>query len=181
MSSNGYNPVRRAGGVAWRQTPRLRTRQRLWNQVNRNLVALISLVMAMTSLGYNTWRNETTEVQRNWRQASVRILIEVGELNQVVLMRRYFVARDAPGAGGPPQPESWVRGWGSATMIRDIASVLPGPLPARGRRLFEAWERHAEALHDPSDAERRDEAASELLEAVEQMRQGTVDLLASLT
>jgi len=181
MSNNPTRPVRRAGGVAWQRRPTIRARDRFWNQVNRNLVALISLVMAITSLVYNTWRNETTEIQRNWRQASVRVLVEVGELNQVVLMRRYFVGEAVLDSGGPPQPESWVQGWGSATMIRDIASVLPEPLPTRGRRLFEAWDDHAAALHDPGDPERRDEAVEQLLEAVERMRRATVDLLASLT
>lgn len=54
--------------------------------------ALISLALAAISPGYNTWRNETTEMQRNWRQASFQVLIEVGELNQIVLYRRYFHA-----------------------------------------------------------------------------------------
>ena len=30
-------------------------------QLRRHSVALISLVVALTSLGYNTWRNETSE------------------------------------------------------------------------------------------------------------------------
>lgn len=34
-------------------------------QLCRNTVALISLVIAVGSLGYNTWRNETTEAQQS--------------------------------------------------------------------------------------------------------------------
>ena len=30
-------------------------------QIHSNLVALISLFVAVTALAYNTWRNETTE------------------------------------------------------------------------------------------------------------------------
>lgn len=161
-------------------------KKRFWNQVNNNLVALISLVLAITSLGYNTWRNETTEVQRNWRDASFQILVEIGELNQIVLMRRYFSDSDrppstAPGRGNSiPQPESWVRGWGSVTMVRDLAAVMPAPLPETGRRLFDQWQNHAGALHDRSAPEAREEAVDALLGSLEQMRTEVVELISDL-
>ncbi|MEJ2129401.1 MAG: hypothetical protein P8X81_11220 [Woeseiaceae bacterium] len=34
-------------------------------QIRRNAVALVSLVIAITSLGYNTWRNEAIEDLRS--------------------------------------------------------------------------------------------------------------------
>ena len=33
----------------------------LLQQVNKNLLAIISLIVALTALGYNTYRNELTE------------------------------------------------------------------------------------------------------------------------
>ena len=42
----------------------------LRQQLRNNSVALISLVVALTSLAYNTWRNERTEHNRNIRTAS---------------------------------------------------------------------------------------------------------------
>ena len=178
---------RTRGGLTARTTdkPR-RTRRRFWDQVNNNLVALISLVLAITSLGYNTWRNETTEVQRNWRDASFQILIEIGELNQIVLMRRYF--SNSPGTqsssssenGSVPQPESWVRGWGNVTMVRDLSAVMPKPLPEQGRQLFEHWQRHAAMLHDPSDPAARQAAADRLLGSIEQTRITVVELISDL-
>ncbi|HMB37566.1 MAG TPA: hypothetical protein VKO85_00670 [Wenzhouxiangellaceae bacterium] len=161
-------------------------RKRFWNQVNNNLVALISLVLAITSLGYNTWRNETTEVQRNWRDASFQILTEIGELNQIILMRRYFSGEGdtqstSSGADSAiPQPESWVRGWGNVTMVRDISTVMPEPLPEQGQQLFDRWQRHARALHDQSDPEAREEAADTLLGSIEQMRITVVNLISEL-
>jgi Tfp pilus assembly protein PilO len=44
-------------------------------QVRRNMVALISLAVAVTGLGYNTWCNEVSEHNRNQRLVS----IELGE------------------------------------------------------------------------------------------------------
>ncbi|MEX2498120.1 MAG: hypothetical protein WD397_04500 [Wenzhouxiangellaceae bacterium] len=159
-------------------------RKKVWNQVNNNLVALISLVLAITSLGYNTWRNEKTEIQRNWRQASFQILVEVGELNQIILMRRYFPEAVAS-AENPPgsvlAPQSWVTGWGKATMIRDLTSVMPAPMPEAGRRLFEAWQAHADDLDDTADDKARATASRELLDAVEHLRSSTVGLIGDLS
>ncbi len=41
-----------------------------FNQIRRNTVALISLAIAVSSLSYNTWRNEKTEINRNQRIAA---------------------------------------------------------------------------------------------------------------
>ncbi len=37
---------------------------RLTEQIKRNQLAIISLVVALIALGYNTWRNELTEENR---------------------------------------------------------------------------------------------------------------------
>ena len=56
----------------------------LLSQLQRNAVAIISLVVALTSLGYNTWRNEQSEGNRNQRFASFMILSKLNELQQLV-------------------------------------------------------------------------------------------------
>ena len=38
-------------------------------QLRSNMVGLISLVIALSALGFNTWRNELTERNRNIRDA----------------------------------------------------------------------------------------------------------------
>ena len=45
----------------------MNARVSLKEQFRRNMVALISLVIAITSLGYNTWRNEASEANRTQR------------------------------------------------------------------------------------------------------------------
>ena len=49
-------------------------------QLRRNFVALISLVVAITSLGYNTWRNEASEYNRNQRLISIEVLRNLSDL-----------------------------------------------------------------------------------------------------
>lgn len=48
-------------------------------QLKTNLVALISLVVALTALGYTPWRNERTEYNRNVRVAAFETLKQLGE------------------------------------------------------------------------------------------------------
>lgn len=51
-------------------------------QLRRNVVPLISLTVAVASLGYNTWRNEASEHNRNQRVMSIEVLRNLGELHQ---------------------------------------------------------------------------------------------------
>ena len=47
----------------------------LKDQLQRNLVAVISLLIAVSSLHYNTWRNEKTGYNRDQRLASLEVLL----------------------------------------------------------------------------------------------------------
>ncbi|MDX1554682.1 MAG: hypothetical protein R3212_01515, partial [Xanthomonadales bacterium] len=62
-------------------------------QIHNNAVALISLFIAVASLGYNSWRNETSEEQRNIRHAAFTVLEHLGEIQQVVDARYYYLGR----------------------------------------------------------------------------------------
>lgn len=64
-------------------------RDSIRSQLKRNAVALISLVIAISSLVYNTWRNEHTEFNRNQRNASFAILAKLGELEELTYLIHY--------------------------------------------------------------------------------------------
>ena len=68
-------------------------------QIQRNSVALISLFVAVSSLSYNTWRNELSEYNRNQRVSSFEILLKLGELQELVFHNHYD--RDAKNKGNP--------------------------------------------------------------------------------
>jgi hypothetical protein len=53
---------------------------RISEQLRRHSVALISLVVAVSSLAYNTWRNERTEANRKIRVAGLELLLQLGHL-----------------------------------------------------------------------------------------------------
>lgn len=124
-------------------------------QVRRNAVALISLAVAITSLGYNTWRNEASEHNRNQRLVSIQMLIMLGELQQVVLDRRY--GKDSEGKA------VLRKGWALVLTIRDISMVAEAGVPGSAALLFEVWERESDSLGTSDDAKRSIERAVDLV------------------
>lgn len=107
-------------------------------QVRRNAVALISLTVALSSLGYNTWRNELTEENRNQRFAAFEILLKLGELQQLVFHSHYD--RDITDKGNPRT------GWAFVLMISDLSSVLRPPMPEYTTQLKTTWDAHWSSL-----------------------------------
>jgi hypothetical protein len=134
-------------------------------QLRDNLVAITSLAVAIAALGYNTWRNEVTERNRNVRVAGIEILKEIGSLQQVV-----FYAHFAEGdARGDPR-----MGWVDVFTINDLAIVMPPEVTRDAAALRETWVRDAEGLtDDPGSFERIDGA-------IEQLRLTTVAALRAL-
>ena len=100
-------------------------------QVRRNAVALISIIIAVSSLSYNTWRNEETEDNRNQRLASFEVLLKLNELQQVIFHGHYD--KDLLDKGNPRT------GWAYVLTIRDLSRVLHPPLPAAADKLQIVW------------------------------------------
>jgi hypothetical protein len=134
-------------------------------QVRRNSVALISLVVAVTSLSYNTWRNEATEENRNLRFAAFEILLKLGELQQVVFHVHYDKDLDK----GNPRI-----GWAHALTINDLAQILPEPTQDSARGLLQVWGENWEELPDSK------ESLNRIMQALDATRDQTLILLHSL-
>lgn len=109
-----------------------------FNQVRRNAVALISLIIAVSSLSYNTWRNEKTEVNRNQRIASFEVLLKLNELQQVIFHSHYDM--DVLDKGNPRT------GWSYVLTVRDLSRILHPPLPASADELLSVWNKNWEGL-----------------------------------
>jgi hypothetical protein len=127
-------------------------------QLRNNTVALISLVVALGSLGYNTWRNERTEYNRNIRTATFELLGKLSELERVVYLAQY----DRDAGGGNPRT-----GWTYVLVIRDLASVVPAPVPAKAAELQKVWGDSWEGLgrDDETSVNRIDDGIGALREA----------------
>ena len=135
-------------------------------QVRRNSVALISLFVAVSSLSYNTWRNERSEYNRNQRVSSFEVLLKLGDLQQLVFHNHYD--RDAENKGNPPT------GWAIVLTIQDLSTVLESPVPDSAKELVAVWGSHWSHLGDSQDS------ADAILSGIEKVRADTLALLGDL-
>ena len=101
------------------------------SQLKRNSVALVSIIIAVSSLSYNTWRNEKTEENRNQRFAAFEVLLKLNELQQVIFHSHYD--KDLLNKGNPRT------GWTYVLTVRDLSRVLHPPLPAAADELLTVW------------------------------------------
>ena len=60
------------------------TQGNIRNQFKRHFIAIISLLIAIVALSYDTWRNEETEKNRNIRVAGFEVLKNLSELQFAV-------------------------------------------------------------------------------------------------
>ncbi len=135
-------------------------------QLRNNSVALISLVVALSSLGYNTWRNERTEHNRNIRTAAFEILTKLAEFERVVFLAQY----DRDPSGGNPRT-----GWTYVIVIRDLSQVVPGTVPSQAAALQKMWGENWEGLGKDDEV-----AVGRIDEAITKLRDAALATLRSL-
>lgn len=135
-------------------------------QLRRNTVALISLVVAITSLGYNTWRNEASESNRTQRLVALEVLIRLGELQQLTWHHHFDKDYDDKG--------NLRTGWTLVLVIKDICQILDGPLPNSTTNLHATWEQYSDDLDTSRGAN------DAIIAAINAVRQDTLDLLQML-
>lgn len=134
-------------------------------QIRDNLVAITSLVVALSALGYNTWRNERTERNRNVRVAGIEMLKEIGSLQETVFYA-HFTEGDQR---GDPR-----MGWADVLTLNDLAVLMPAEVAREAKELRAVWEADAEGLVD-------DEAAFQRIDgAIDELRQVTIASLGDL-
>jgi hypothetical protein len=135
-------------------------------QLRDNAVALISLAVAVGSLGYNTWRNEHTERNRNVRTAAFELLMKLADLERVVFLAQY----DRDKVGGNPRT-----GWIYVLAIRDLSKLVPAPVPARAELLQQEWSGNWENLGKDDQA-----AVKRIDDAIERLREASLATIKSL-
>jgi hypothetical protein len=138
----------------------------LRQQLRDNAVALTSLVVALGSLAYNTWRNERTEHNRNVRTAAFELLTKLAELERVVFLAQY----DRDVAGGNPRT-----GWTYVLVIRDLSALVPAPVPVQAQELQRIWSGNWEGLGKDDET-----AVDHIDAAIVKLRDTTLGTLRSL-
>ena len=135
-------------------------------QLRRNSVALISLVVAITSLSYNTWRNEASEDNRTQRLVAIEVLMKLGELQQVVWHHHYD--KDIENKG------NLRTGWTLVLVIKDISQILDDTLPQSAKALWTTWDDHSYKLENSAAAEKA------IISAINDVRADALALLLEL-
>lgn len=134
-------------------------------QLRRHSVALISLVVALSSLGYNTWRNERTEANRNIRTAGIELLLKLGELEQTV----FFIVYDTESDRGNPR-----EGWAYILTAQDLAELTEEPAISSTKILLDIWRENWSRIDRDKDA------AQQISSAIDQARKDMLSVLAGL-
>lgn len=135
-------------------------------QIHRNLLAILSLFIAIIALTYNGWRQELTEDNRNLRLAAFELVKQLGELQLIVDYAHYD--KD-PERGNP------ITGWGHVALIEDLSAVLPAPLPEKSIHLKQAWAENWQGLGND------DKSVETITSAIRAMREEVRRQLAELS
>jgi len=135
-------------------------------QVRRNAVALISLVIAITSLSYNTWRNEASESNRTQRLVALEVLMKIGDLQQ--LTWHHYYDKDFEDKG------NLRTGWTLVLVVRDISQILDGSMPQSTQVLYKTWN------DSSADLDSSEEAKDAIIAAIETVRSDALILLQQL-
>lgn len=113
------------------------------NQLKAHSVAIISLVVALSGLAYNSWRDAVVEENHNIRIAAFEVLKNLGELQLIADYAHYEKDRKM---GNP------ITGWGRTLLIRDLSRVIPAPVPKAADELLQTWQENWERLEDDEAA-----------------------------
>jgi hypothetical protein len=142
-------------------------------QLQRNAVALISLAIAVSSLGYNTWRNEASEHNRNQRVVAIEFLRMLGDLQRLSYDLRYG-DEEKTGAIGR-------EAWSIVLTLRDMSGVADGDVPSSAQRMYEVWNADYNTLRKSSASDTdRDAARDRIIAALEALRGDAKDVLSNL-
>ncbi|MCW8931953.1 MAG: hypothetical protein OQL19_17175 [Gammaproteobacteria bacterium] len=112
------------------------------NQIKKNSLSLISLVVALSALSYNTWRNEQSEYNRNIRYAGFEVLLHVGEIQRIVYLAHY----DKDTLRGNPRS-----GWVEILVIKDLTQLMTEDVIKASDELYDSWSEHWNLLGTDSD------------------------------
>lgn len=108
-------------------------RHLIQRQIQANLVAIISLVTALSGVFYDTWRDHHNELNENRRNAAFEVLKNLGELQTIVNYAHFKMDAER---GNP------IVGWKYVLLIRDLTRLLPEQDSRQGNLLYTTWQQH---------------------------------------
>ncbi|QBY05240.1 hypothetical protein E2K93_12990 [Thalassotalea sp. HSM 43] len=137
--------------------------QSFGQQIKQHMIAIISMIIAITSLSYNTWRNEVTEHNRNVRTSSFEILKSLADL-QLLVDSAYY----------DKTPLDNIRGWRFVLYINDLSKTVNVAVESDAAQLHNLWGDHWQHLETKSDSNEQvnkaiEEVRSEVLSTLNEL------------
>ena len=134
-------------------------------QLKSNTIALISIIIAISSLSYNTWRNEQTEFNRNVRTSSFEILMSLAEL-QLLVDYAYY--------GDTEEKNDPIKGWRYVLYIQDLTQTGSTETQANANELHRVW------AENWQDMDKKKVNSENILLSIEHLRTDVLSTLKSL-
>lgn len=107
-------------------------------QLKNNLLAVISLIVAITALSYNSWRNEVSEDNRNQRAAGFEILREAAHLQLLVDQATY---------GDEETKSDPIQGWVRVNLILSLSKLTDKETIQSASSLKISWQENWEDIY----------------------------------
>ena len=152
----------------------MKKQSNLAQQLAKNSLSIISLVIALIALTYNTWRSNTTELNRNYRNASFELILQLSELQSITNDLHFNV----PSLSSPDwqmhHNKSLIDGWSNIALIEDLSELLPTSFQKQAEQLKAVWKKHHTLLGEHNQAEQL------ISNAITQMRKETRYFLRTL-
>lgn len=138
------------------------TNLNLKQQLKQNLLAILSILIAVSALGYNSWRNEQSEDNRNYRAAGFEIMKESAQL-QYLIDRITYVESDSD----VKKDNDPIVGWVTVNQIVSLSQLMMPEIKNKADRLKLVWTEHYENLSvDQSANKKITEANTQLIDSV---------------
>ena len=134
-------------------------------QIKNNLIAIISMAIAVSSLAYNTWRNEQTEYNRNIRTSSFEILMSLAELQLLVDYAFYSESSDK---------HDPIKGWSYVLYVQDLSQAVSTSTVQQADALHTVWSDHWQ------DMEKQEASAKAINKVIDDNRRQILVTLKSL-
>ena len=113
-------------------------------RIRENLIALISVLIAVSALFYSTWRLEVTERNRNVRVASFETLRTLTDL-QLLIDYAYY---DKDAERGNP-----IKGWSYVIYVNDLSETISPDVKIKSDMLYKSWQEHWENISKQTEAQ----------------------------
>lgn len=132
----------------------------LKSQLQKNLLALISIVIAVAALSYNSWRNELSEDNRTIREAGFEILKESAKLQFYIDNATY---------GNDYQQQEHIQGWVSVNFIISLSGLISPEIQLQSEALKKIWRENSSKLANEQTANQKiSEENTKLVDLVRQ-------------